>query len=482
MLAGLAISDRAQGFDFRFSKGSLRQGEIFDSATSPPARYIIEVARRMNRAFPEATHLVVGNPLLPLRAEQIAKWLPQPLAAAAIVSDAADFPLLYVLPRSVLGPRQKYLLALSGVDCDLDRRLLEALTGIEVARHRLGSLTIGSYPLTTAEGWFQGSARQAVLKVTAAHALSLIEARADWDRLPVAAFHPYHAGSIVFFAVASLDVDTPLVERHIICSSYRDIAEACGGRLEPIWLDLPHLPRDGSVGEPQYFSRSLDRLGAQVTGENFIIFMRYSRASSASPFHMIDQDRFTLGQSFERVEQLRQLQPPLRSDRCTLPPVPLKVLFQVTGGVSIKNYPLDYCKTLFRVLDRMGIVASVIGRPDLEPYGVTSIDAGETDSLTAAVRQHHVFVGLDSFPHHFVRNALGWPTVGLFGTTSARNFGGGWNAHYRDADAGLACHPCGAESRCPVYGGKECVNYARPDDLIAAVLSVAEQAYGFRPE
>jgi hypothetical protein len=127
----------------------------------------------------------------------------------------------------------------------------------------------------------------------------------------------------------------------------------------------------------------------------------------------------------------------------------------------------------------LGIECSVIGRPDLVASGARSIDADETEPLQEAVRAHHVFVGLDSFPHHFVRNILGWPTIGLFGTTTAANFGGGWNSHYRSLDAALPCHPCGGERECPVFGYKECSNYAKPEQLVAAILEMAGQVYGF---
>jgi hypothetical protein len=348
--------------------------------------------------------------------------------------------------------------------------------------HRLAALRIGDYPVTTPTGWFQGSLRQGVLKVTTANAIKIIEERADWRDVPVAAFHPYHAGSIVFFAMASRDMTTPLVKRHVICSSYKDIIAASASALDPVWLKLPFLPRDASVGEPQYFVHSLDRLGEEVLRENFLVFMRYSRASSFSPFHMIDHDRFALGESLTRNDQLRQMRPPLVSGRCAEPAAPLRVLFHVTGGVPIKNYPLDYAKVAIRCLRALGVGITVIGRPDLEPYGAVSIGADETDSLTEAVRRHHIFVGLDSFPHHYVRAVMGWPTIGLFGTTGAGNFGGGWNAHYRALDANLACHPCGAETSCPVFGSAECVNYAKPEHLVAAILAMGEQVYGFTPE
>jgi len=485
MLAGLALSTatgRIEGFDFQFSKGRLAADEIFDSATSPPARYVIELARRISAAASSADLLVIANPLLPLKAEQIAGWITGSAFGPMLLADADGFPLLYCLPRAAFAEIEPFLLMLSAVDADLDQRLLTGLTGLSLPVHRLAGLTIGEYPISTPGGWFQGSLRQRVLKLTTANAIKIVESRSDWRNVPVAAYHPYHAGSIVFFAMASRDVTTPLVKRHVICSSYKDIIAGTASTLAPIWLKLPFLPRDGSVGEPHYFVHSLDRLGEAVLKDNFLVFMRYSRVSAVSPFHMIDHDRFSLGESLTRTEHLRQVQPPLVSERCAAPAAPLRVLFHVTGGLPIKNYPLDYAKVAIRCLRALGIQISVIGRPDLEPFGAVSVEADETDSLIAAVREHHIFIGLDSFPHHYVRNVMGWPTIGLFGTTGSANFGGGWSAQYRALDANLACHPCGAETSCPVFGSSECINYARPEHLVAAILSMAEQVYGFAVE
>lgn len=484
MLSGLAIqavSGRAQAADYIFSKGALRSGEIFDSSTSPPARYIIEVARRLIEAAPKADLLVIANPLLPLKTQQISEWLPAPLAGPLLVSDQDNFPLLYCLPRQFVLEFERFLLTLSCVDSALDHRLIEVMTGMKAGLNRLRKLQIGPYPVSTPTGWFQGSERQKLLKITAANAIKIIEARRDWRDVKLAAYHPYHAGSIVFFAMASRDVATPLIERHVVCSSYRDIFAASGSRLEPVWLKLPYLPRDASVGEPQYFGHALDRLGDDVLADNFLIFMRYSRSTGFSPFHRIDQDRFSLGESFTDPAQLRQMRPPLVKDRCRLPPEPLRLLFHITGGLPIKNYPLDYCKVVMRALREFGVVPTVINRPDLEEYGAISIDADETDRLSDAVRAHHIFVGLDSFPHHFVKNVLGWPSIGMFGTTGAANFGGGWHEHYRALDENLSCHPCGAENSCPVFRGPECLNYVKPEALIAAIFAMAEQVYGWSP-
>ena len=385
MLSGVAIGKAgAQGFDFGFSKGALRPNEIFDSATSPPARYLVELARRIGDAAPAADFVVIANPLLPLRAERLAGWLPAGIKGAFLLSDAADFPLAYGLPRRFVADHERFLLTLSMVDAALDRRLLEALSGKPVEALRQDALTIGAYPVSTATGWFQGAERQKLLKITTANAIKIIEKRPDWRNVATTVYHPYHAGSIVFFAMAARDVAQPLFSRQVICSSYKDIVAASGSPLEPVWLKLPFLPRDNSVGEPRYFGHALDRLGEAVLEDNFLVFMRYSRNSATSPFHMIDHDRFALGERLDHAAALSTLKPPQVKAQCHLPAEPLRVLFHVTGGLPIKNYPLDQCKLLFRTLNALGVACSVIGRPDIEQWGAQSIEADETDLLAEA--------------------------------------------------------------------------------------------------
>ncbi|HVI52595.1 MAG TPA: hypothetical protein VM661_15405 [Candidatus Sulfotelmatobacter sp.] len=482
MFCGLSITERgSEGFDLQISKGRLVANEIIDSSTSPPGRYVLEVGRRVLKAKPQTALLAVGNPLLPLTSAQISAWLGT-IASPTVLADSGDFPLIYVLPREMFEDWGRFLTLLSAADAKIDARLLAGVLGRPVAVVNATKLPkIGRYPVSTATGWFQGRDRQSVLKMLALNATRLVEEPGGrWKSLPFAVFHPYHAGSIVFFAAAARKVAAPLYQQQVVCSSYRDIWDYAKSPLDAVWLKLPWLPRDNSVGEPQYALRSFERLGQQVMDNTFISFNRYSRTSGAASFHRIDHDRFALGDSLDSGEDTSQWQASDVRGRCVLPPAPLKVLFHINGGLPIKSYPDDHSQVLFRALQGLGIRASVVGhRPDLEAFGVTSVEADETELLFNAVRDHHVFVGLDSFPHHFVRNVMGWPTIGLFGNTLAANFGGGWNEQYRTLDASLPCNPCGGESKCPLFGRKECANYAGPGPLISAIVEMGRRLYGY---
>lgn len=480
MFCGLDIGGKGiEGFDLSVSKGRLVANEILDSSTSPPGRFLLEVGRRVLKAKPQSQLLAVGNPLLPLTCQQVLPWL-SGISRPTILTDEGGFPLIYVLPREAFEEWGRFLMLLCCAEAAIDARLLKGVLGCAIELRSIKIPKIGKYPVSTSTGWFQGRDRQNVLKVLAINATRLVEETGGrWKHLPFSVYHPYHAGSIVFFAAAARKCQTPLYQRQIVCTSYRDIWDYSKSPLEAEWLKLPFLPRDNSVGEPQFAMHAFERLGKDVVDNSFITFNRYSRTSGSASFHRIDHDRFALGDSLDSPEQTSQWQAPDVMGRCELPANPLKVLFHINGGLAIKSYPSDHAAVLFRSLQGLGIQASVIGhRPDLEAFGVTSIDAEETEPLFNAVQDHHIFVGLDSFPHHFVRNIMGWPTIGLFGNTMAANFGGGWNEQYRSLDENLPCNPCGGDTACPLFGRKECANYVAPEPLIHAIVGMGQRLYG----
>ncbi|MDR3441307.1 hypothetical protein [Telmatospirillum sp.] len=481
MLAGVAVapSGRVERLSFTFGTGAFRENEIFDSANCPPSRYLVEVGRRLIAAVPDCETLVIGNPLLPLSVTEIADWLKMVTSAPAIVTDAKKFPLFYVLPRQLFDRFERFLLLLCTVDAVADERLLTLLAEQTVARVALPGLTIGKFPNATPTNWFQGEARQQMLKILCMCAINTIEHNPGWRTLPFATYQPYHAGSVLFLNLASQQVANGFFDEQIVCWSYRDIYRSCPGRLAPIWLRLPWLPRDNSVGELEYLVRSLERLGEEVLDNHFLVFMRYSRVYSVPPFHLIDQLKFALGDSM--IDQARTIHSlaPTASERPILPARPLKLLFHLSGGWKLKSYKDSYTTAVFMALRSLGCEITVIDRPDLQNLGVTSVTSDDTALLTATVRRHHIFIGVDSFPHHFVRHVLGWPSIGLFANTKPCNSDAKAAPDYRALAGSLPCNPCGANSQCPLLGREDCANFVEPARLVSAILDMAHDLYDF---
>ena len=501
MLSGLAFTERgaAHPADFRFSRGAFRDDEIFDSGRATPGRYIAEIGRRLISRFPDAEWLAIANPLLPLPSGLLASWLAAPPHQAEIATDPQGFPVFYVLPRRLWREVERFLMLLSVQDVMLDADLLCLVLGEAVGRRALPLERLGPIPARGANGWLNGDGRLVGLKLQAAAALKIIRARSDWRDLPFAIFEPMHAGDVLFMAMASTLVGETPFTRHIVCSSYADIPEACGSRMETLPLRLPWITRhgsatseevrrigspwlapDGSVAEGVYFSKALARLGPAAE-ENFIVFARILRLYYVPAFHLVDQARFALGESLGAFsDTLHGRANPVRG-RCADPVAPLKVLFHLNGGWTLKTYPLQKMRRLIHALTEIGAEVSVIDRPDLVADGAVSVVSESSTALRGLIEKHHLFVGVDSFPHHFSRLRMGWPTIGLFGNTQPTNSDAAYEADYATSDRTLSCNRCGAHHTCPLNGDTECSNYREPEQVAADILAMAQRIYGYTP-
>jgi len=485
MLTGLALSStlsRMKQYDFRLSEGGFRDDEIFNSALAVPGRYILEVGRRMLQDFPFADWLVVANPHLPMRGELLQKLVTDcGVKAPGIGTDPAGFPIFYMLPRDLFEDLSRFLLLLSATDGGLDARLLGGVLGDAVTVKPCGLPIIGDLPGFGANQWLNGDRRMLSTELTCGKAISIIESNPDWKRLPFVVHYPMHAGDVLFFAVASKRAEPNFFSKQIVCTSYRDIPEACGSQLETIPLPLPWISRDGSVSELEYFKATFNRLGPEVIDHNFIVFSRLLKPYSRSPFHLVDHAAFALGDPMDDYKRTIYGRPTAPDAVCERPAQPLRVLFHINGGWSLKNLPDPIFRAVTKSLVALGCEVSVVDRPDLEGGGVRSVSAGVTSTLIPAVKDHHIFVGIDSFPHHFVRQCMGWPTVALFSNTKRCNSDAFYGPNYRSSDRYLSCNRCGGYDVCPMFSRDDCVNYATPSQIVEDILDLAQGVYGFQP-
>lgn len=501
LLSGIAFEGGGQAghpADFRFSRAALRDDEIFDSGSATPGRYLVEIGRRLLSRFPNTEWLAIGNPLLPLRAGGLARWMDGAPQGAEIATDPDGFPIFYVLPRRIWDEFERFLMLLSAQDSRVDAELLSLLLDGPVARRVLALESLGPIPGHGVNGWINNDGRLAGLKIQAARAVKVIRSRADWRDLPFAIFQPMHAGDVLFMAMASTLVENSPFSKHIVCSSYADIPDSCGSRLETLSLRLPWVTRhgslsseevrrigspwialDGSVGEAVYFEKALDRLGP-AADENFIVFSRILRRYHFPAFHLVDQGRFALGTSIDGFSDTLHAHANKVERHCALPVAPLRVLLHLNGGWTLKTYPLDKARRLIRTLKDMGVEVSVFDRPDLAKDGAVSVSSDSSAALADLIEKHHIFVGVDSFPHHFARLKMGWPVIGLFGNTQPSTSDAAYGPAYQSLERNLSCNRCAAHHQCPLNGSAECANYVGPEHLAAGILGMADRIYGYK--
>lgn len=480
MLSGLAYAPgafQAHRTDFRFSQGRFAEDQILDSCMSMPGRYLLEVGRRALAAHPDADRLVIANPLLPLNAARLDQIVAATgLSGIGIVTDDGRFPVLYSLPRRLFEELPRFTLLLSAIDAKLDSRLLGLVLKTRVSRRRLPDCH-GLRP-SRANGWLNSDARLYSGVLTCKEAIRAIETNPDWRNLPLAVHYPNHAGDVLFFCVASKRAEHSLYRKQVVCTCYRDIPGACGSRLETLPLHLPWIARDNTMSELDYFHHSLNKLGPEVMAENYVVFARLTRPYYLTPFHMVDHATFALGDPMDRYERTMHAWRDAPERRCELPIDQPRVLFHLNGGWPLKNLQPDVFRQVARTLIGLGWQVSIIDRPDLEDCGAKSIDAVEADSLRRAVEDHHIYVGVDSFPHHFVRTVMGWPTIGLFATTKPCNSDAAYGEAYRTSCRNLPCSRCGGNDVCPVFLRGDCQNFVKADRVVTDILEMAAAVYG----
>lgn len=485
MFAGIAIGPGGiEHFDFVPSRGRFDDLTLFDCATASPARLVLEMGRRMLRLVPTAQVLVIGNPVLTIKAAVLANWATQAGGCPAVIGDQDVFPLGYVIPASVFhGGLERFLLLLSTFSASADAELLQRVTGQTVARAKTSVPPVAVSARLSSNGTLAADPFAPALAVQAVNAVRLMDRRADWRDLPLASYHPYHAGDVLFFSIAGRSCHTPLYQEQVVCRTYADIWRAGGSRLGLLVDEAPPLPRDDSVQEGAFYLACLDRLGPQVTSNRFIVYARYCRYYNLSPFHLIDHARFSLGDSIERTEDLFfSSDVPMR--RCEAPAKPLKVLFNPNGGWPLKGYRPPEVARIVLLLAACGAEVTVLEeldpslRPVVESCGGRFASAPDMARLTPLIQSHHVLVGSDSLPHHYAACVLGHPTIGLFGNTSPWNSCGPNLPHYRFLTGDLPCAPCGTPKICRLTDRQHCQNLPSPERLVAAVLDFAEEIYG----
>jgi hypothetical protein len=403
--------------------------------------------------------------------------VPEPLAMPAILTDEGGFPLAYVLPPGIGG--EALLVQLSCVASAADARLLSLLLEVPVERLPTGLPAMKSLPGQTDDGFMLHADKLAAWGRQCVETVRLLARRRGGVEL--ALYHPYHAGDVLFFGLAASLVEQPLYRRQIVYPAYRDIWRESGASLAPILAETkpPPQPRpaDYRIEEGELFELDLGRLPAEA-GDVAVTYCRASRDYNASPFHLIDQARFALGEDFTSDAQLADRLRLPRQHCAVLPRTPLRILLCLQGGWSLKAYPRADRAVLVATLQRLGCAVSMLDPPAGEADGAVPVTGGTTGKLRALLEAHHVMVSIDSFPHHYAHFVLGHPTIGLFGNTWPGNSQGVASPGYRMLSGHRACNPCRQVTRCLLDGGPECANFPSPAAVATAVFDLADAIYG----
>jgi ADP-heptose:LPS heptosyltransferase len=163
--------------------------------------------------------------------------------------------------------------------------------------------------------------------------------------------------------------------------------------------------------------------------------------------------------------------PQLASQRTPLTPKAGRVVVHFEGGWRLKELPPARRGPLLRKLQAAGFAPVILGAPEPSCPDIPARPYTDLASFRALVGSALALVGTDSFPAHCAQ-ALGVPTVQLFGATAPAHARGAESPRYRLLHRPLPCVPCVDRSCCALDGGAVCHAHADDDTILAALREV----------
>ena len=482
--------------NFRISKSKLSMHNMLDSAFSSPARYLLEMYRRLKTLskFPQEESYVVFNPRFHVNHivlhEVIALLARQALKdEICIVCDRRDNPVAYRFAGMPEAFQEKYLSLLSLVDARLDadylgffdRRQIRLLKckSISAVVDPENGFTEGAgfrmlcrWPAEHARRWFEG----AQAEVGAKKPLTREEAMTRLQSLPVSAVMPYYAGDVLFCAIAACEAYF-LFDALMVCKDYLDILSSVDHKLASRGFEWPVWRRNATKDKDEvpYYMKLLNAFPNDSLHYNMRVFRSYEQ----SDYHLIDQAAFALGASITSQDELvtrkrvrgRQPKPLKRAEQRW------KVLLHFDGGWDLKVYPIELQYELIDQLQKNGLEVTILSNRE-SCYDSVKVEAFQSlGQLKQLILDQHIVVGMDSFPVHFSEHVIERPSICLFGSTKPANSDSFRPGYYKALENGMSCRPCCGQKSCHRYKLPYCRNFVSPDVVSAAVFQMLAEVY-----
>ncbi|GAB4304699.1 MAG: hypothetical protein Fur0034_21760 [Desulfuromonadia bacterium] len=471
---------------FTFAKGpeELSTDSILDCTFATPARYVRELFRRSSLLAPHGTtpDRIIINPLLEPSGDLFDHLLPRletlSLRSPFILSDSTDMPVVYGLPTSIPPMEGKFFSLLSTVNTPLDRELLETFFGGEWQIIPID----GDLRTFRGNGFNRNRSLEAVWEWTASSAITLLKRHlsrspslctpAGRQRLrhsiPIVGFIPYHAGDILFYALASRTGGKDL-SGIAINTRFTDIIDDILPRYDRECLTLsPPRHQPGDPSDEEYFFSCID----QLSPFRFHYYCRPSRDYAATSFNLIDHFAFAQGDGPVTRGDLAtaHLSPPPRHP---IPPSPpIRILLHFDAGWPLKVYPRHYQKRLIQQLLSRGLEITVLGTENRQRGGYRTVRFTTLAALRELIASHHLIVGSDSFPCHYAAYVMGVPTIHLFGPTRQEISSPPSTIISISRERRLGCRPCTHIEICRPKNQRWCDNFTPPDQLLSDILAM----------
>lgn len=495
-------SEIYQLYPFRISPQNLSFSEIFDSAFASPARYVLELFRRVKSTCQtggQDNPIFIFNPLFDLGPDSFLRVV-QSLDGLRcspfprVVSNSINQPIGYYFPPSFDPADDRYLLLLSTVSSIIDNDLFSYLYGGNDRIFALSEIYLGSH----AHGFMGGDIYREIWLWTAERALAILKDMAGGgnaafgicrrgtgislkarkrlsDAVRWSVYNPHHAGDVLFLSIAANHVTTHF-NSMIVNKRYRDIAMDVAPDFGLVSLDAVPPNRDNNLMAEEFcfFDHA-----ESIPLYSFFYYGRPSRDYNATELHMIDHFAFALGAGCQSrsdlVTERKPVPPPFRPK---IPCSPIRLLLHFDAGWGLKIYPPHYRIELINLLHAKGYKITVLGTEETQEEKFISVTFKGYAEFKELLETHHLLLGSDSFPSHLATHVVGLPTICLFGPTKPANSNARVTGHYRYLEKGLKCRPCYCQDICPLGQKMYCDNFVEPAQLLIEIESMLERVYG----
>lgn len=484
-------------YNFSISPDKLSFSNLFDSAFATPARYIMEIWKRLTIADSKGIQedCFIFNPLFEMDSHVVRAVIDElsvlPYGGKfVLVSDCDNTPIGYLLPSTITAEESKFLSLLSTMDGVLDKRYLDSVFITDSVEIVLSSVTLkgrgsNNFSLTSKQSEIYRWTTENAIDV-----LSLIyrmgnsstcmgEDKRGYkkglrDKISFAAIMPYQAGDALFFSIAANHSKTHF-SKIVIHKNFKDIISENLPGFEQITISSPLLQKDGvNVGDEEYLRDVINDLPKG----NFYYYCRPSRSWYTTNFHLIDKFAFALGTSCLANEELI-------GNNLPLPPVhrtPLKdkefrILLHFDAGWPLKIYPQSWQKKLIELLCHGGFLITVLSTEEKVSSTHRSVIFKGLSQFKELLLNSHILVGMDSFPVNYAVNIVGLPTICLYSSTNPVVSKANQAINYRYLAKGLPCNPCDCFKTCQKNQKDYCENFVEPDEVFTEIVAMLQEVY-----
>lgn len=479
--------DRLTLYNFTISMVELDLLKIPHSAFSTPARYIMELYRRLRSIKDDSEgDCFVFNPLFELGGAIVFHVISElarlrgEIQGAAIISDGNNTPLGYLLPASLAESDVKYLSLLSTVDAKTDEEFLRdflqlSVKSITVEKARFDrSLTnkfCSSNDFFKIYSWTTVNALETLKRnEIAIPEAELGDRKKIRDAIPFALVMPYQAGDVLFICLAYDNIKTHF-EKIVINKAYLDILTENAPGLKPIISTLKLPMRGGNDLTDELYFKDLEK---ELPQGNLYYFCRPCRNYNIAKFHLIDQFAFALGERFidksDLVTRKKNAPKTFRPDNGGV----RRVLMHFDGGWALKRYPVELQKKLIEMFCSEGYDVTVFGDRDAVFACEKNVRFKDLAHLRELLWMHNFMIGMDSFPSHYAAHVIGIPTICLYSSTRPENSDATISENYTYMEKGFDCRPCPALDVCQKTKGTVCANFAEPGKVFERAVSMMD--------